>query len=159
MNFPGLPARLAAVRETIQQRQQIGGWNHPVRVVAVTKTHGPEVVRDAFAAGLREMGENRVQEALPKQDALADLPLDWHLIGTLQRNKARQVVGRFALIHSVDRADLATELDRRVPAGARQQVLIQVNCSGDAQKGRVPPEELPAMLEEVAACERLEVQG
>jgi pyridoxal phosphate enzyme (YggS family) len=159
MDFPGLPARLAAVRETVQQRQQIGGWNHPVRLVAVTKTHGPNVVRDAFAAGLRDMGENRVQEALPKQDALADLPLDWHLIGTLQRNKARQVVGRFALIHSVDRADLATELDRRVPAGARQQVLIQVNCSGEAQKGGVPPEGLPAMLEAVAACERLEVRG
>jgi PLP dependent protein len=159
MNFPGLPARLAAVRETVQQRQQIGGWNHSVRIVAVTKTHGPDVVRDAYAAGLRDMGENRVQEALPKQDALADLPLDWHLIGTLQRNKARQVVGRFALIHSVDRADLATELDRRIPAGARQPVLLQVNCSGEAQKGGVAPEGLPALLDAVAACERLEVRG
>jgi PLP dependent protein len=159
MDFPGLPARLAAVRETVQQRQQIGGWNHSVRIVAVTKTHGPDVVRDAYAAGLRDMGENRVQEALPKQDALADLPLDWHLIGTLQRNKARQVVGRFALIHSVDRADLATELDRRIPAGARQPVLLQVNCSGEAQKGGVAPEGLPALLDAVAACERLEVRG
>ena len=159
MDFPGLPGRLAEVRETIGRRQEVGGWNHPVRIVAVTKTHGADVVRQAFAAGLRDVGENRVQEALPKQEALPDVPLDWHLIGTLQRNKARQVVGRFALIHSVDRADLAIELDRRIPAGARQQVLVQVNCSGEAQKGGVAPEGLLPLLDVVGACERLEVRG
>src|SRR3954451_18785235 len=99
MDFPGLPARLAAVRETVDQRQAVGGWRHSVSIVAVTKTYGPDMVRAALAAGLREIGENRVQEAIQKQDALADLPVEWHLIGTLQRNKARHAAGRFALIH------------------------------------------------------------
>ena len=83
------------------------------------------------------MGENRVQEALAKQDQTAGLPVAWHLIGTLQRNKVRHAIGRFALIHSVDRLDLAAELQPRMPAGERQPVLVQVNCSGEAQKGGV----------------------
>src|SRR3954470_15546393 len=120
MDFPGLPARLAAVSEAVARHQEVGGWGHPVRIVAVTKTHGPEAVRVALAAGLGDVGENRVQEALSKQDALADVPINWHLIGTLQRNKARHAVGRFQLIHSVDRLDLATELDRRGAAARRQ---------------------------------------
>jgi PLP dependent protein len=159
MDFPGLPARLAAVRDTVAQGQAVGGWSHPVRIVAVTKTHGPEAIHAALAGGLRDIGENRVQEALQKQDALADLPIEWHLIGTLQRNKARHAAGRFALIHSIDRADLATELDRRVPAGSRQRVLVQVNCSEEPQKGGVSPESLPALLDQLRLLERVEVQG
>jgi pyridoxal phosphate enzyme (YggS family) len=159
MDFPALPGSLARVRETVARRQEAGGWTHPVRIVAVTKTHGPEAVRAALAAGLTDVGENRVQEALQKQDALPGLPVAWHLIGTLQRNKARHAVGRFALIHSVDRAELATELDRRVPPGERQAVLVQVNCSGEAQKGGVEPEGLPALLEELAGLSRLDVRG
>ena len=159
MDRSGLPARVAAVRETIARHQAAAGWTHPVRIVAVTKTHGPGVVRAAAAAGLRDVGENRVQEALAKQDALADLALDWHLVGTLQRNKARHAAGRFVLIHSVDRAELATELNRRVAAGPSQAVLVQVNCSGESQKGGVAPEGLPALLDQLRACERLEVRG
>jgi pyridoxal phosphate enzyme (YggS family) len=159
MDFPGLPARLAAVRDTVARSQAVGGWQHPVRIVAVTKGHGPEAVRAALGAGLRDIGENRVQEALQKQEALSDVPVDWHLIGTLQRNKARQAAGRFALIHSVDRADLAAELDRRVPAGSRQPVLVQVNCSDEPQKGGVSPEFLSPLLDQLRAFERLRVQG
>ena len=159
MDFSGLPARLADVRETIRRRQEIGGWHHPVRIVAVTKTHGPEMVRAAFSAGLRDVGENRIQEALPKQDALSDLPLEWHLVGTLQRNKARQAAGRFALLHSVDRTDLAVELNRRVPDGSRQRILVQVNCSGELQKGGVAPESLSSLLDQLHGLERLEVLG
>jgi PLP dependent protein len=159
MNFPGLPARLAAVRETVARSQALGGWQHPVRIVGVTKTHGPEAVRAAVAAGLTDVGENRVQEALPKQEALTDLTVEWHLIGSLQRNKARNVVGRFGLIHSVDRADLAAELNRRVVAGARQRILVQVNCSAEPQKGGISPESLSALLEELRPFDRLEVRG
>ncbi|HEY3011608.1 MAG TPA: YggS family pyridoxal phosphate-dependent enzyme [Gemmatimonadales bacterium] len=159
MDFPGLPARLAAVRDTVAQHQAVGGWRHPVRIVAVTKTHGPEAVRAAVDAGVRDIGENRVQEALQKQEALADLPVEWHLIGTLQRNKARHAAGRFALIHSIDRADVAADLDRRVPVGSRQQVLVQVNCSDEPQKGGVSPQALPALLEQLQALERIQVQG
>jgi pyridoxal phosphate enzyme (YggS family) len=159
MDFPGLPARLALVRETVARSQAARGWQHPVRIVGVTKTHGPEAVRAALAAGLRDVGENKVQEALEKQQALTDLPVEWHLIGSLQRNKARQAVGRFALIHSVDRLDLAAELDRRAAGGKRQPVLVQVNCSGEPQKGGVAPESLPALLEQLQPLERLEVRG
>jgi len=159
MDFPALPGSLARVRETVARHQEAGGWTHPVRIVAVTKTHGPEAVRAALAAGLTDIGENRVQEALQKQEALAGLSIAWHLIGTLQRNKARHAAGRFALIHSVDRAELATELDRRVPAGARQAVLVQVNCSGEPQKGGVEPEGLPALLEVLAGLSNLDVRG
>jgi pyridoxal phosphate enzyme (YggS family) len=104
-------------------------------------------------------GENRVQEALRKQESLADLTIEWHLIGTLQRNKARNAAGRFALIHSIDRTDLAAELDRRATGSTPQRVLVQVNCSREAQKGGVIPEALPALLDELRALERLQVRG
>jgi len=160
MDFPGLPARLAVVRETVAKSQAARGWQHPVRIVGVTKTHGPEAITAALAAGLHDIGENRVQEALQKQDALPGVPVEWHLIGSLQRNKARHVVGRFAFIHSLDREDLAVELDRRLAtAGSRQSVLVQVNCSAEAQKGGVSPAELPALLDKIAPLEHLEVLG
>jgi hypothetical protein len=127
--------------------------------VGVTKTHGPEAVRAAAAAGLQDVGENRVQEALQKQSALTDLTIQWHLIGTLQRNKARIAAGRFVLIHSLDRIDLAAELDRRTTGGAPQRVLVQVNCSAEPQKGGVSPESLPRLLDELPRFERLEVRG
>jgi pyridoxal phosphate enzyme (YggS family) len=159
MDLPGLPARLATVHDTIRRRQEAGGWSHPVRIVAVTKTHPPEAVRAAYAAGLRQIGENRVQEAVQKQDALADLPVEWHLVGTLQRNKARHAAGRFALIHSVDRADLAGELNRRIDPDAVQPILVQVNCSGEPQKGGVAPDALPALLDQLRSLDRLQVLG
>ena len=159
MDFPGLRSSLRTVRDRIRHHQGIGGWTHPVRIVAVTKTHGPEAVRAAVAAGLLDIGENRVQEALVKQDQLTDLPVRWHLIGTLQRNKARHAVGRFALIHSVDRAELADELARRVAAGGRQPVLVEVNCSGESQKGGVEPAGLPALLARIGGLPSLELQG
>lgn len=159
MDFTGLPARLALVRETVARCQAARGWKHPVRVVGVTKGHGPRAVEAAVAAGLRDIGENRVQEALQKQEALTDLTVEWHLIGTLQRNKARHVVGRFALIHSIDRADLAAELDRRCGEVGRQPVLVQVNCSAESQKGGVSPRAFPALLDELQRYEHLEVRG
>ena len=158
MEFPGLPARLAAVREAVARHQGAGGWSHDVRIVAVTKTHGAEAVRAALAAGLRDIGENRVQEALRKQEDLADVPVDWHLIGTLQRNKARHAAGRFALIHSVDRADLAAELDRRAAPNV-QRILVQVNCSAEPQKGGVEPASLPELLDQLRVLDHVVVQG
>jgi hypothetical protein len=159
MEFPDLPGQLAGVRETVARHQAVAGWKHPVRIIAVTKGHGPDAVRAAHAAGVEDVGENRVQEALAKQDQVGDVPVRWHLIGTLQRNKARHTVGRFALVHSVDRADLAAELDRRTPTDVRQRVLIQVNCSDEPQKGGVEPGGLPAVLEALQDLERLEVAG
>lgn len=159
MTFPGLAERVACVRDEVARHQALGGWSHAVRIVAVTKAHGPDAVRAALDVGLSAVGENRVQEALTKQQALADLPVEWHLIGTLQRNKARHVVGRFALIHSVDRLDLAQELHRRLPEGSRQPILIQVNCSDEPQKGGVDPQDLPAFLDDLRSLDRLDVRG
>jgi pyridoxal phosphate enzyme (YggS family) len=159
MDFPDLPGSLARVRDTVARHQAAGGWSHPVRIVAVTKTHGPEAVRAALAAGLGDVGENRVQEALQKQGELTDVQVRWHLIGTLQRNKARHAAGRFVLIHSVDRGDLAAELNRRVEPGKRQAVLVQVNCSDEPQKGGVEPDELPSLLDGMRELDRLDVQG
>jgi PLP dependent protein len=159
MAYPGLAERVGDIRARMQERQQLRGWTHPVTIVAVTKTHGPDAVQAAWAAGLRVVGENRVQEALEKQAACLDWAVEWHLIGRLQRNKARQAAGRFALIHSVDRAELAEELDRRTVAGTRQPILVQVNCSGEPQKGGVEPEELPALLDRIAPLVRLELRG
>ena len=159
MDFPGLAQRLASIREAIQFHQAKGGWGHPVKIVAVTKGHGPEAVRAALAAGLADVGENRVQEALAKQELLSDLAVRWHLIGSLQRNKARLAIGRFVLIHSVDRAELATELDRRGASDGPQEVLVEVNCSGEPQKGGVEPEGLAGLLEVIAGLPRLALRG
>jgi pyridoxal phosphate enzyme (YggS family) len=129
-----------------------------VRIIAVTKTHGPEAVKAALAAGLHDIGENRVQDALQKQEATSELRMEWHLIGTLQRNKARSAVGRFCLIHSVDRSELARELDRR-GSGAPQDVLVQVNCSDEPQKGGVSPTGLPMLLDELRPLGNVRVRG
>jgi pyridoxal phosphate enzyme (YggS family) len=159
MEFPDLPGRLARVRETVARHQSVAGLSHPVRIIAVTKGHGPDAVRAATDAGLEDVGENRVQEAVEKQEQLEATHVAWHLIGTLQRNKARHAAGRFALIHSVDRAELGAELDRRSAPGTRQRILVQVNCSDEPQKGGVEPEGLPTLLDALRPLQRLEVIG
>jgi len=159
MTFPELPDRLAKARAAIDRHQALRGWRHPVTIVAVTKTHGPDAIRAAVTAGITAVGENRVQEALAKQDRLADVTVDWHLIGSLQRNKVRHAVGRFALIHSVDRLDLAQEIARRVPEERRQAVLVQVNCSNEPQKGGAEPDGLPVLLDSLRPLDRLDVRG
>jgi pyridoxal phosphate enzyme (YggS family) len=159
MDYARLPARVASVRETIARHQAIGGWSHPVAIVAVTKTHGPEAVRAAWAAGLRMVGENRVQEAVQKMPAVTDVPVEWHLIGSLQRNKVKQVIGRFELFHALDRVELAEEFARRMPPGTRQRVLVEVNCSDEAQKAGVEPEALPALLDALDRFPCLQVEG
>ena len=159
MEFPDLPARLNRIRETVARHQSAGGWSHQVRIIAVTKGQGADAIRAAVEAGLEDVGENRVQEALSKQDQTDGSKVTWHLIGTLQRNKARHAAGRFQLIHSVDRADLGAELDRRSPEGARQRVLVQVNCSDEPQKGGAEPDAVLGLLDELQAMQRLEVVG
>jgi pyridoxal phosphate enzyme (YggS family) len=159
MSYPGLAGRVGQVRDAIREHQARAGWTHPVTIIAVTKTHRADAVTAAVEAGLTAVGENRVQEALTKQEALPGIAVEWHLIGSLQRNKARQAVNRFALIHSVDSLALARELDRRAVQGVRQPVLVQVNCSAEPQKGGVEPDQLPALLDAVAGLERLALRG
>src|SRR5882672_924260 len=113
MSFADLPERLALVRAEIARRQAAGGWTHEVTIVAVTKGFGPDAVTAAVGAGLVDIGENRVQEALEKMNRVSAPGARWHLIGHLQRNKAKLVPGRFELVHSVDSLELATELSKR----------------------------------------------
>jgi PLP dependent protein len=160
MTFAGLPERLALIRAEIARRQAAGGWNHPVTVVAVTKGFGPDAVHAALDAGLYDVGENRVQEALEKMAAVPDAGLVWHLIGHLQRNKAKLVPGRFALVHSLDAIDLAQELDHRAAAaGVQQRVLVQVNVAGEGQKSGCALDVAPALVRQVAAFEGLALEG
>jgi pyridoxal phosphate enzyme (YggS family) len=160
MNFAGLPERLVHIRGEIAQRLETGGWTHTVAIVAVTKGFGPEAVRAALAAGLPDVGENRVQEALEKMSQVTDAGVAWHLIGHLQRNKAKLVTGRFTLVHSVDSLELAEDLDRRAAAaGIRQRVLVQVNMAGEGQKSGCAPADAPALVRRVAALTALALDG
>jgi pyridoxal phosphate enzyme (YggS family) len=159
MSFAALPERLAQVRAEIARRQAAGGWTHDVTIVAVTKGFGPDAVAAALAAGLVDIGENRVQEALAKMEQVASRGMDarWHLIGHLQRNKARAVAGRFALIHSLDSIELAHELERR--STAVQHVLLQVNVAGESQKSGCTPEQAPGLARQIAGLGQLKLDG
>jgi pyridoxal phosphate enzyme (YggS family) len=160
MDFRALPERLAHVREGIARHQAAGGWTHPVTLVAVTKGFGLDAVEAALAAGLTDLGENRVQEALDKIDTGAGARATWHMIGHLQRNKAKHVAGRFALVHSVDSTALAVELARRAAErGVTQRVLIQVNVAGEVQKSGCPPGEARALAQAIAALPSLKLEG
>ena len=131
-------------------------------LLAVTKTCAAENVREAHAAGLRDFGENQVQEALAKIDALADLRpgLAWHFIGPLQSNKTRAVAERFDWVHSVDRLKLAERLSAQRPPGlAPLQVCLQVNISGEATKSGLAPADAAAVAQAVAALPRLRLRG
>jgi len=156
MSFAALPERLAQVRAEIARRQAAAGWTHAVTIVAVTKGFGPEAVIAAREAGLADVGENRVQEALDKQNVAAP-GIRWHLIGHLQRNKAKLVPGRFALVHSVDSLALAEELNRRASAPLR--VLLQVNAAREPQKSGCSLDEAPGLARQIAALGQLQLDG
>ena len=134
MPFPDLPDRLRAVREKIDVAARRGGHGQTVTIVAVTKTHGVDAVQAAWEAGLRDVGENRIQEALPKIDATT-VPVRWHLIGHLQRNKAK-AVARFQLLHSLDSGRLADAIHEIGIAESNPiDALLQVNVVGEDTKG------------------------
>jgi len=146
--------RVANVRERIACAASRAGRNpDTIRLVVAAKGMPPETIRAAAAAGIDCIGENRLQEADVKMAALADLPLQWHFIGRLQRRKAKDVVGRFTLIHSLDSLELAEEIDRRAAAAhVVQAVLLQVNIGREASKAGFGPE---AVASAVAACDNL----
>lgn len=134
-----------------------GRLSPPVTLLAVSKTFPAEAVRQAFAAGQRAFGENYVQEALAKIEALADLrpQLQWHLIGPLQSNKTRPVAEAFDWVHSVDRLKIAQRLAEQRPAGLPPlQLCLQVNISGEDSKSGVAPADVPALANAVAALPR-----
>lgn len=164
-----LAARLTAIRDRIAEAAKRSGRPlDAIRLVAVSKYQPVEAVRAALAAGQDVFGENYVQEALAKQAALADTTARWHCIGHVQTNKAKDVAGRFCLIHTVDSLAFARALDRRMPETtvpeegvppSCQGVLIQVNIGSESQKFGVAPDDLPLLAEEVAALPRLHLRG
>ena len=130
-----------------------------VEIVAVTKTHGPEVVREAWEAGLRIVGENKVQEAAWKQPLSVSGP-EWHLIGHLQKNKVRPALELFSTFHSVDSVALVERIQRVAEElGARPSILLEVNMSGERSKDGMRPDEVPAAVERALACPNLTLEG
>jgi pyridoxal phosphate enzyme (YggS family) len=161
-------ARLAAVRDRVRRAAERAGRSpEDVTVVGVAKRKPAALVAAATRAGLRNVGENYVQEALPKvlevKEILEpeDIPVPrWHFIGQLQRNKARRVAEGFDLIETVDRVRLAEALEQHAQAlGRTLEVLLQVNVSGEAQKGGVEPDALPELLAASAGWQHLRVVG
>jgi PLP dependent protein len=127
-----------------------------VTIVAVSKTHPASAIREAAAAGARDFGENYAQELATKQDEL-ELDIRWHFIGRLQRNKAKLVAGKVALVHAVETADLARELGKR--SGAVQPILLAVNLGGEATKGGVTGADALAIARELVATANIRLDG
>ncbi len=150
-----MPAKIRATLDRIRRAaERVGRDPRQVRLVAATKGVEASRVRDAIHAGLAICGENRWQEAQAKMEAVGDCPgVAWHFIGRLQRRKLKWLVGRFALIHSVESFEQVEEIQRRAEARAMPQaILLEVNVGGEDSKGGVRPDELPDV---VAASDRL----
>jgi len=131
-----------------------------VTLLAVSKTFGPEAVRQAHAAGQRAFGENYIQEAVEKMALLPDLPLEWHCIGPIQSNKTRLVAQHFDWAHTIDRIKIAQRLSEQRPDDKPPlSVCIQVNIDGGANKSGVAPDEVAGLAQEVARLPRLRLRG
>jgi len=129
-----------------------------IRLIAVTKTVPAERIREAVACGVRDVGENRLQEGLPKREALADPNVTWHFIGRLQTNKAKKVAEAFDWVQSVDRIELAHRLNQHLEA-KRLPVLIEVNLNAEETKSGADESQLPQLVDALAHCDRLELRG
>ena len=161
--------RLTEIRERIASAARSAGRDpSSVRLVAVSKTFPIESITEAFAAGQRDFGENRVQEALQKVeqaalqkiDRSADQSIRWHLLGHLQTNKARKAAPAFAMIQSVDSVELLHKLDQAAADTQHApELLIQVDLAGEATKFGVPPGEMPRLFDTAAACRAAKVVG
>jgi hypothetical protein len=130
-----------------------------VEIIGVTKTHGPDVVREAWEAGLRRIGENKVQEAAWKIPECVSGP-EWHLIGHLQRNKVRAALELFSVIHSVDSVRLLEQIERvAAEGGQRPEVLLEINVSGEASKSGLSPAQAPEVIEYALGCHTITLTG
>ncbi len=131
-----------------------------IHLLAVSKTKPAAMLRAAYAAGQRAFGENYLQDALPKMDALADLDIEWHYIGRIQSNKTRDIATRFSWVHSLDNAKHARRLSAQRPTGLPPlNCCIQVNLSAEASKGGTSPDDLSALAHEVAPLPGLALRG
>lgn len=150
---------LSNVRRNIARAAEAAGRDpKDIKLIAVTKTHPPEMMNEAIRLGVTDIGENKPQEVRDKFDKV--LPVRWHLIGHLQTNKVKYIIDRCVMIHSVDSTKLMDEIDRLASAHNRDMdILIQVNISGEASKSGIAPEELPELLSHAASLSRTHVKG
>jgi pyridoxal phosphate enzyme (YggS family) len=158
-----IAANLSAVRERIARAAEASGRAaDAVRLVAVSKTFGLDAIRAAIEAGQRDFGENKVQEALPKIEALSPAfpEVRWHLIGHLQSNKARKAARPFDAIHSVDSLDLLRRIDEAAAESRRQpQILVQVDLAGEATKFGATPDEARAIVDAAGGLKAARLTG
>jgi hypothetical protein len=156
-----LKQRLEQVRERIRQAAESCKRDaDSIRLVAVSKTISADSVREAIEAGVTTLGENYVQEARDKFKALLQYPVSWHFIGHLQSNKAKYAVRLFDLIHSVDSLKLARELDKQAAKVDKvQQILVQVNISGEDTKSGISADEAPGLIGEIGRLKNIAVKG
>ena len=156
-----LAVRLATVRTAIAAAAAASGRSEDsITLIAVSKGHCAERIRQAAGLGVRDLGESYLQEALNKRTALAALPLSWHFIGRLQANKTRAVAEQFDWVHGVERLHIAERLSAQRPAVlAPLQVCIQVNVAGETRKGGAEPSALPALAEAIGRLPRLRLRG
>jgi pyridoxal phosphate enzyme (YggS family) len=153
--------RLAGIRERIAAAARSAGRDpSSIRLVAVSKTFPIDAIREAYTAGHRDFGENRVQEALQKVASATDLEIRWHLLGHLQLNKARKAGLAFAAIHSLDSIELLKKIDAAAAeAGQTPELLIQVDLAGEATKFGASPHEVPRLLDAAAVSRAAKVTG
>lgn len=158
MPFSDVARRVGEVRERIDAAAARGGHGQEVTLVAVTKTHGPEAVEAVWRAGVRDVGENKVQEAVAKMEGVS-VPVRWHLVGHLQRNKVR-FLEHFAMLHSLDSARLADAVSEfGVRHGRAVEALLQVNVTGEDTKGGLGLDEVRAEAERLASLPGLRLRG
>jgi len=152
---------LSALAARIHSAAQAAGRDPAsVQLLAVSKTKPASAIREIYAAGVRDVGENYLQEALAKQQELRDLPLIWHFIGPIQSNKTKAIAEHFDWVHSVDRLKIAQRLSEQRPAGLPAlNICLQVNVSGEDSKSGCAPVELPALARGVAALPNLRLRG
>ncbi|WP_349570898.1 YggS family pyridoxal phosphate-dependent enzyme [Azotobacter salinestris] len=156
-----IPESVAKVRARIREAAQASGRDpQDVRLLAVSKTKPAAALREAFACGQHDFGENYLQEALAKQAELAGLDLTWHFIGPIQSNKTRAIAEHFAWVHSVDRLKIAQRLSEQRPAQLPPlNICLQVNVSGEASKSGCQPAELTELAGAVAELPNLRLRG
>ncbi len=163
MELSAMAQALAQVNERIQKAMQDASRSDHIKLLAISKLQSAAAVLDAANSGQMDFGENYLQEALEKQDALSsnfNQKLNWHFTGHIQSRKAKDVVGRFDLIHTVDSEKLALILDQHAQKnGLIQSILIQVNVGAEQQKSGVAIKDLATLAEKILKCEHLNLQG
>jgi len=152
-NITEINEKIAAAAARAERRPE------EITLVAVSKTHPPEAIKAAVEFGITDFGEARVQEAGPKIETLGNIA-KWHMIGHLQTNKVKKVIGLFDMIQSVDSLKLAEEIDRRAgQIGKKTDCLIEINAAVETAKTGIPPDEAPELIEKAARLENIELRG